>query len=195
MVNLLRPSAFLASLVPLLLIVLAIFTNDLGPDPAKALALDTGRWALRFLLLCLLISPLREITGWPKLIPLRRTFGLYAWFYATLHLLVYVFLLLQLRWFEIWDDILERPYITVGFLAFLMLCVLALTSNKYMMRKLGRRWKRLHRLVYFAGGLGVLHLAWILRTDVTDAVFYGSILVLLLGYRLFAYIRSRSSKA
>ncbi|MDT8427378.1 MAG: protein-methionine-sulfoxide reductase heme-binding subunit MsrQ [Pseudomonadales bacterium] len=187
--NLLRPSVFLISLIPLLLMILAVVNNDLGPDPAKALALDTGRWTLRFLLLCLLVTPLREMTGWSKLAPLRRTLGLYAWFYATLHFLVYVIFLLQLRWFEISDDILERPYITVGFLAFLMLCVLASTSNKFMMRHLGRRWKKLHRLVYVVGALGIIHLTWILRTDITDAVFYATILLLLLGYRLLAYLR------
>ena len=98
----------------------AVF-NTLGADPAKELALDTGRWALRFLLLCLAVTPVRELTGIAQLAPLRRTLGLFSLFYASLHLLVYALFLLELRWFEIGDDILERPYITVGFTAWLIL--------------------------------------------------------------------------
>ena len=169
-----------------------IALNDLGPDPAKTLSLETGRWALRFLLISLAITPLRELSGLPKLILLRRMLGLYAWFYAALHLLVYLMFLLQWRWSEIGSDILERPYITVGFTAFLILTALGVTSNKAMMRRLGRNWKRLHRLIYLAAPLALLHLIWILRTDLFDAVFYGTILVLLLGYRVVRYAQRRT---
>lgn len=173
------------------LLIARIFTNDLGPDPAKTLATETGLWALRFLLFSLAMTPLRELTGWTKVIVLRRMIGLFAWFYACLHFFVYLMFLLQWRWYEVFDDIIERPYITVGFSAFLILTALGVTSNKPMMRKLGKNWKRLHRLVYLAAILALIHLTWILRTDVTDAVFYGSILFLLLGYRIFRMARAR----
>ncbi len=184
-----RVAVFCISLLPLGLLVRGIVANELGPDPADTLSLETGRWALRFLLLSLAITPLRELTGWVQVTVLRRMLGLYAWFYAALHLLVYLMFLLQWRWSEISSDILERPYITVGFTAFIILTALGVTSNRAMMRRLGRNWKKLHRLVYLAALLALLHLIWILRTDITDAVIYGSITALLLGYRLFRYLR------
>lgn len=187
----LRVAIFFISLLPLVLIIVRVVANELGPDPAKTLATETGLWALRFLLLSLAVTPLRELTGWSKVAVLRRMIGLFAWFYASVHFFVYLMFLLQWRWYEIFDDIIERPYITVGFSAFLMLTALGVTSNKPMMRKLGRNWKRLHRLVYLAAMLALIHLTWILRTDLTDAVFYGSILLLLLGYRLFRLARLR----
>lgn len=184
-------TVFLVSLLPFLLLVLGVVNNSLGPDPAKTLSLETGRWALRFLLISLAVTPLRELTGLVRLVQLRRMLGLYCWFYAGLHLLIYLMFLLQWRWSEIGSDILERPYITVGFTAFLIISALGLTSNRPMMRRLGRNWKRLHRLVYLAAPLALLHLIWILRTDLSAAVFYGSILVLLLGYRLMRHAQRR----
>jgi len=186
-----RITVFLISLLPLVLLISRIVANELGPDPAKTLANETGSWALRFLLLSLAVTPLRELTGWTKVGVLRRMIGLFAWFYAFLHFFVYLIFLLQWRWYEIFDDIIERPYITVGFSAFIILTALGLTSNKPMMRRLGRNWKRLHRFVYLAAILALIHLTWILRTDLTDAVFYGSILLLLLGYRVFRLARLR----
>ncbi|MEX1198057.1 MAG: protein-methionine-sulfoxide reductase heme-binding subunit MsrQ [Pseudohongiellaceae bacterium] len=181
----LRHLVFWLALVPFALLVYGAFTNTLGADPADVLSLETGRWTFRFLLMSLAITPLRQITGQARLLPLRRTLGLYALFYACWHFLVYLMFLLEWRWSEIGSDILERPYITVGFVAFLILVALGSTSNKAMMRRLGRNWKRLHRWVYLAAILGFLHLFWILRGDVTDAVIYGTILVLLLAYRVY----------
>lgn len=158
--------------------------NSLGADPARALALETGRWSIRFLLVSLSITPLRELFRLSKLAPLRRTFGLYSLFYASLHLLVYVLFLLELRWSEIGSDILERPYITVGFAAFLILALLGATSPKSVVRKLGKKWRVIHRLAYLAIILAVVHVTWILRTDVFDAALYALITVLLFGYRL-----------
>lgn len=183
--NGLRHLVFWLALVPFARLVYGAFTNTLGADPADVLSLETGRWTLRFLLMSLAITPLRQITGQARLLPLRRTLGLYSLFYASWHFLVYLMFLLEWRWSEIGSDILERPYITVGFVAFLILVALGATSNKAMMRRLGRNWKRLHRWVYLAAILGFLHLFWILRGDVTDAVIYGTILVLLLGYRVY----------
>lgn len=186
---LIRIAVFIIALLPLAYMLTRIFQNDLGPDPAKTLSLETGRWALRFLLVALAVTPFREITGLRRAGILRRMLGLYAWFYAGLHLFVYLMFLLQWRWFEITDDILERPYITVGFTAFLILTAMGLTSNRWAMRRLGPNWKRLHRLIYVAGPLALLHFIWILRSDIADAVFYGSMLVLLLSYRLIRFLK------
>lgn len=193
--KLLRILVFLVSLLPFVILLMGAVQNSLGPDPADTLAQQTGLWTLRFLLLSLAITPFRNITGWTALFPFRRTFGLFALFYASLHFIVYLVFLLQLRWFEISEDILERPYITVGFTAYLILIVLGCTSSKFMIRKLGKSWKRLHKLVYLANVLGLIHLIWILRTDLAEAVFYGSILLPLLLYRVYKFFVTRASKA
>lgn len=196
MLKAVRVLVFVISLLPFAYLVYGALSNNLGPDPADTLAASTGEWTLRFLLLSLSITPLRGLLGQPKLMPYRRTFGLFALFYASVHFLVYLIFLLQLRWAEIFEDVLERPYITVGFIAFLLLIALGATSTKAMMRRLGRRWKRLHQLVYLINILGLVHLTWILRTDLAEAVFYGSILVPLLMYRLVKYFSAKhQSKA
>lgn len=174
--------------------VAGVVQNDLGADPARTLAQDTGRWALRFLLMSLTVTPVREVFRLVALAPLRRTLGLFSLFYASIHFLVYILFLLELRWSEIGGDILERPYITVGFVAFLILVALGVTSPKSMVRLLGRRWKPLHRLVYLSIVLAIMHLVWILRTDLFDAFLYGGIAVLLLGYRLFRGFSKKFSK-
>jgi len=187
----LRRLIFCLALIPFVGLLYGAVLNTLGADPARFLALETGRWALRFLLICLAITPLRELTGLTGLAPLRRTMGLYALFYAALHFIVYLVFLLELRWSEIGSDIIERPYITVGFISFLILLALGITSIKVFMRKMGRRWKTLHQAVYVAAISGVLHLTWILRTDLFDAVFYGTLLALLLGYRIVVRLKRR----
>ena len=188
--NWIRRIVLLVALLPFVLLVMGVFQNSLGADPARTLALDSGRWALRFLLASLAITPLRELFGLSILAPLRRSLGLYALFYAALHFLVYVIFLLELRWSEIGSDILERPYITVGFTAFLILIALGITSPRSMVRRLGRKWKTLHRLVYAAAILSIIHLTWILRTDLFDAVIYGSILSVLLLYRVAGFFNA-----
>jgi len=174
----------LVSWLPFAFLLHGAILNTLGPDPGRVLTLETGHWAIRFLLLSLAVTPLRELTRVHGLAPLRRTLGLFSLLYALLHFTCYVLFLLEMRWFEIGEDILERPYITVGFGALIILIALGITSPRAMMRRLGRNWKKLHRLVYIAAVLGVLHLSWILRTDISDAVFYATMLVLLLGYRI-----------
>ncbi len=183
---------FVLACLPFIYQLQGALLNTLGADPARALAQETGRWTLRFMLLSLAITPLRELFRLTGLAPLRRTLGLFALFYASLHFVVYILFLLELRWSEIGGDILERPYITVGFVAFLILVAMGATSPKRMVRLMGRRWKPLHRLVYLAAVLAILHLTWILRTDVFDAVFYGTLLVLLLSYRVRGYLVRRS---
>lgn len=183
----LKPAVFLLSLVPLSLMIVQILQNNLGPDPAQALAKATGEWSIRFLLLALALTPLRHLTGITQFVRCRRMIGLFVLFYATIHLLVWVSFLLAFRWLAIGEELTERPYITVGFVAYLILLVLGVTSPKAMVRRLSKNWKRLHRLVYVAGILAVVHLLWILRTDVWEAVVYGAVLAVLLGFRLFRF--------
>tara|TARA_B100000959_G_scaffold26418_3_gene25578 strand:+ start:16224 stop:16820 length:597 start_codon:yes stop_codon:yes gene_type:complete len=187
MAKLIKPSVLLIALLPFFILLLRIARNDLGPDPAQELSIETGEWSLRFLLITLAMTPLRQITNQVVFVKHRRMLGLFALFYGSVHFLSWMTFLLGFRWFAIVEELLERPYITVGFSAFLILVALGVTSPKPMVRKLGKNWKRLHRLVYLAAVLGVIHLLWILRTDITEAVLYGSILTGLLGYRLLRF--------
>ena len=189
--KLIKPIVFVIALIPFLVLLIRILQNDLGPDPVQELSLETGEWTLRFLIIALAMTPLRRITRQVVFVRHRRMLGLYALFYATLHFAVWLGFLLEFRWFAILEEIIERPYITVGFSAYVILLALGITSPKRMVKKLGKNWKRLHRLVYVAAILGVLHLLWILRLDIGPAVFYGTVVVVLLGYRFWFYLRSR----
>ena len=181
----LKPAVFSASLIPLAWLILRIAADDLGPDPAQELAIATGEWTLRFLLIALSLTPLRHISGQLAFVRVRRMVGLFALFYASIHFTVWMSLLLGFRWFAIGEELLERPYITIGFIALLILIALGVTSPKAMVRRMGKNWKRLHRLIYLAAILAIIHLTWILRTDLSEAVLYGSILTVLLGYRFW----------
>lgn len=188
----LRILTFLVCLIPFVLLLLKVLQNDLGPDPAKELALETGEWSIRFLLLALAMTPLRHLSGRMEFAQRRRMVGLFALFYASVHFLVWVIFLLGLRWGAILEEVVERPYITIGFASFLILIVLGATSPRVMVRKLGKNWRRLHRLVYVAGVLAVIHLVWIVRTDLSEALLYGAILAGLLVWRLvFARNKAR----
>lgn len=188
----LRILIFLVCLIPFVLLLLKVLQNDLGPDPAKELALETGEWSIRFLLLALAMTPLRHLSGRMEFAQRRRMVGLFALFYASVHFLVWVIFLLGLRWGAILEEVVERPYITIGFSSFLILIVLGATSPRVMVRKLGKNWRRLHRLVYVAGVLAIIHLVWIVRTDLSEALLYGAILAGLLGWRLvFARNKAR----
>jgi len=190
----LRNLTFLICLIPFVLLLLKVLQNDLGPDPAKELALETGEWSIRFLLLALAMTPLRHLSGRMEFAQRRRMIGLFALFYASVHFLVWVIFLLGLRWGAILEEVVERPYITIGFSSFLILIVLGATSPRVMVRKLGKNWRRLHRLVYVAGVLAVIHLVWIVRTDLSEALLYGAILAGLLGWRLvFARNKARGA--
>ena len=188
----LRNLTFLICLIPFVLLLLKVLQNDLGPDPAKELALETGEWSIRFLLLALAMTPLRHLSGRMEFAQRRRMVGLFALFYASVHFLVWVIFLLGLRWGAILEEVVERPYITIGFSSFLILIVLGATSPRVMVRKLGKNWRRLHRLVYVAGVLAIIHLVWIVRTDLSGALLYGAILAGLLVWRLvFARNKAR----
>jgi sulfoxide reductase heme-binding subunit YedZ len=183
---LLKPAVFTAALVPAIVLAFRIAHNDLGVNPVQALNLYTGDWTLRFLLITLAVTPLRRLTGWMPVMRLRRMLGLFAFFYATLHFLSWIWIGQQFDMHEIIKDVMKRPFITVGFTAFVMLLPLAATSTNAMMRRLGgRRWQSLHRLVYAIGIGGVIHYWWLVKSDITKPAIYGFILAILLGLRLF----------
>lgn len=189
MVRLVKPVIFFMALFPFIWLLLKVFQNDLGPDPAQALSIETGEWTLRFLLLTLAITPFRQIFKMVEIARLRRMIGLFAFFYASIHFLSWMAFILAFRWLAIAEELVERPYITVGFLAYIILFLLGVTSTNSMVRRLGKNWKRLHKFVYAASILAIVHLLWILRTDVTEAVIYGVLLAILLGYRIFRKLK------
>ena len=196
--RLLKPAVFVLCLVPLGLMVFDGFTGGLGVNPVEAITHRTGDWTLRLLLVTLAMTPLRRLSGWGWPLRVRRMLGLFSFFYACLHLLTYVWLD---QFFDLWaivEDVIERPFITVGMLAFVGLIPLAVTSTNGMMRRLGRRWKVLHRLVYAVAILGVVHFWWLVKADVREPLLYALILAGLLGYRVVGYVRrlrrARSSR-
>ena len=189
MVRLVKPVIFFMALIPFIWLLLKVFQNDLGPDPAQALSIETGEWTLRFLLLTLAITPFRQIFRMVEIARLRRMIGLFAFFYASIHFLSWMAFILGFRWLAIAEELVERPYITVGFLAYVILFLLGVTSTNSMVRRLGKNWKRLHKFVYAASILAIVHLLWILRTDVTEAVIYGGLLAILLGYRIIRKLK------
>jgi sulfoxide reductase heme-binding subunit YedZ len=189
----LKVAVFLASLWPFGLLVAGAFGVagvSLGANPVEALIHRSGKWGLNFLLITLAVTPLRRLTGWNWLIRFRRMLGLFAFFYAVVHFTVYAVIDQRLALGVIVEDILERPYITVGMTALLMLIPLAATSTKGMVRRLGRRWQRLHRLIYVIAPLGVWHYYWQEKQDVLEPLIYAAVLAFLLGYRI-AYRRRR----
>lgn len=179
-----KPVVFVLCLLPLAILAWQAFADLLGANPIDEIADRTGEWTLRFLLITLLMTPLKRLTGWGWPIRMRRMLGLYAFFYACLHLLTYLWLDQFFDWSEIWLDILERPFITVGMLAFVLLLPLALTSNRFMVRKLGKNWKRLHRLAYVVPALGVVHFLWVVKADVLQPFIYAVLLTALLLVRM-----------
>lgn len=191
-----RPSlgvvATLLALIPLAKIAFDAATGSLGAEPVEDLMRRTGFWAITLLMVTLAVTPVRRITGWNRLIQSRRALGLMAFFYAALHFTIYLTIDQWFAWDYILEDLLERPLITAGFTALLLLIPLALTSTRNSIRKLGgKRWQRLHRLIYPAAGLTVLHYYWLIKADKTLPLVYLAILVLLLAARL----RPASKKA
>lgn len=178
-----RIGAFILCLLPFVWVLYAAVFDRLGPDPAEGLMLFTGEWALRMLALTLLVSPLRSWTGWSPLLKLRRMLGLYAFFYGCVHFLT--FLQFYIGWVPtaLTEELAERPYITLGFSAWLLMLPLAITSTRAMQRRLRGNWQRLHRLIYPAAVLACLHLLWQARSDVGDALFYLVIFAALLLWR------------
>lgn len=184
-------------LAPFLFMVFSafrLFGFELGANPVEELLHGMGKWGLKFLLITLAITPLRQWTGLGWLVQFRRLLGLFAFFYILMHFLVYFLLDQSGEVNVIWEDIVERPYITLGMAALLMLIPLALTSTRGMMRRLGRRWKQLHRLVYVVAVLGVWHFYWQVKLDTLEPLVYAAILGVLFGYRMVAARRKAGSR-
>lgn len=179
-----KVAAHIAALLPLSWWVWRTLCGELGPDPVAQLTHASGDWALRLLLMALAITPLRKLTGWNALARFRRIVGLYAFFYVSLHFAVYLVLDLGGYWTQVLEDITKRPFITVGFAAWLIMLALAATSTQAAMRLLKRAWVRLHKLVYVAGLLAVLHFWWLVKADVREPAIYAAILAVLLALRL-----------
>ena len=180
-----KPLVFSLSLLPLAWLFWRFWSDQLGVNPVETLSHRTGDWSLRFLLLTLAVTPLRRLTGWNGAQRFRRMLGLFAFFYACLHFLVYLIFDQFFDLSAILADITKRPYITVGFAAFVLLIPLAVTSTQRMIKRLGRHWSRLHRLVYLIAMLGVLHYLWLVKADLREPLLYAAILGVLLGYRLW----------
>ena len=188
-----KPVIFLACLTPVAWLAWRGFHNDLGANPIEAITHATGDWTLRFLLITLSISPLRKLARQPWLIGLRRMFGLFAFFYGTLHLMTYVWLDKFFDVHEMLHDIVKRRFITAGMTAFALMIPLALTSTKWAIRKLGgRRWQALHRLIYFSAAAGVIHYIWLVKADLRKPLEYGAVLGVLLLLRVIIAIAKKS---
>mgnify|MGYP001822411303 FL=1 len=185
-----KPVLFVVCLVPFIALVIGAVNNTLGINPVETMTHETGEWTLRLLLVTLAITPLRRLSGKSWLIKLRRMLGLYTFFYACLHFITYIWLDQYFDWMEIIRDIPKRPFITVGFAAFVLLIPLAVTSNNKMMRRLKKNWVKLHKLVYVIAVLGILHFLWLVKADTLEPLIYASILLILLGYR--AYYQRRT---
>ena len=189
-----KPVVFTLCLLPVVILLLQAFEVrefGLGVNPIEELLHQLGRWGLKFLLLSLTITPLRRWTGWNWLIRFRRMLGLFAFFYIVLHFLTYAILDQGLDIAAITEDVIKRPYITLGMAALLLLIPLALTSTKGMMRRLGKRWQKLHRLVYIIAIIAVWHFYWQVKLDTLDATLYALVLAVLLITRVYYKNRVR----
>jgi sulfoxide reductase heme-binding subunit YedZ len=181
----LKAVLFLVCLYPLSNLLWLAYNNQLGANPIELITRSLGTWTLVFLMITLSITPLRKLSGWTWLIKLRRMIGLYAFFYALLHFITYIWLDQFFDLHEIYKDVIKRPFITIGFAAFVLLIPLAITSTNSMMKRLGgKRWLLLHRLVYLIAIFGVLHYWWLVKKDITQPLIYAAVLTTLLGYRL-----------
>ena len=182
-----RIGVFLLCLTPFGYLVYVLGSGGGGPDPAETIMHITGEWGARCLLLSLLISPLRKWTGWPIVFKLRRMLGLYAFFYATVHLTSFAHFYVGWTLPILLEELLERPYITFGFAAWLAMLPLALTSNKAMQRRLRKNWQRLHRLVYPVAAFVCVHIIWQVRSDVGEALLYFVLFSWMLIWRFLRY--------
>ena len=185
---------FLCALIPFAWLVFNTVTQQLGADPAKTIVLFTGEWTIYFLFITLSVTPLRRLLKWNWLMPHRRMLGLFALFYGLLHLLSYLIFILGLDFSRLVSETLKRPYITVGFPALLILVALGITSTQKMMRRLGKNWVKLHRLVYLALILAWIHVLWQVRSSYFEATVYGAVVAVLLGIRLFWAVKKNKRR-
>ena len=194
-IAILKAAAFAAALIPAADLAYRFYTQDLTANPGDYITDQTGTWALTMLVITLTVTPLRRLTKWNELITLRRMLGLFAFFYAALHMLTWVVLI---HFFDVSfmvEDVVKRPFITIGMVTFLILLALAVTSNRFSLRRLGRRWQTLHRLVYVAAITAVIHFWWGVKADITLPLRWAVVLAFLLGFRVWWAWRAKASKA
>jgi sulfoxide reductase heme-binding subunit YedZ len=189
-----KPLVFFLCLLPLGLLILNFFRETLSVNPLDDITDETGTWTLRFLMITLAITPLRKMTGWNFLTRFRRMTGLFAFLYGSLHFFTYLYFDKFFEWGEIVDDVGKRRFILLGFTALILMVPLALTSLDVMIRWMGgKRWRILHRLVYFSAIAGVIHYLWLVKADTSRPLTYGAILAFLLGYRLWDAFRPKAA--
>lgn len=190
-IDLLKRLIFAAALVPVAALVYGFFTDNLTANPIDYITDITGLTALSFLAISLTVTPLRRLTGWNEIIRLRRMLGLFAFFYACLHMLTWFVIDLFFDFSRGAEDIVKRPFITIGMATFLMLLPLAITSNAAMIRRLGKRWTQLHRLAYVAAITAVIHFWWVVKADFRDPRLFALALSVLFGFRAWWMLRTR----
>ena len=180
----LKPSIFILSLVPFLVIIFKIYFNQLGPEPVKEITHFTGEWTLIFICLTLAMTPLKILTNSPIWIKFRKMLGLFVFFYATLHMLIYVVIDYRLDFQSILKDIMTKKFIFIGFSAWVLLLPLSLTSSKKAIYLLKDKWKKIHKLIYVIAILSIIHFAWLVKKDLTEPLIYGIIIIILLLFRV-----------
>ncbi|MGH8550976.1 MAG: sulfite oxidase heme-binding subunit YedZ [Methylococcales bacterium] len=188
-------SVFSICLLPFALLLNDAVSDALGPDPIETLHFRTGDWTLRFLLITLTLTPLKLLFNWKFQLRFRRMMGLYSFFYASLHFCVYFVLDLSFSWAQIVDEVPQSPYVLVGLAAYILLIPLAATSTRKMVQRLGKNWKKLHRLVYVTACLGVIHFFWLVKADLSEPSIHALILAVLLGIRVVGSLRKRRTTA
>jgi sulfoxide reductase heme-binding subunit YedZ len=187
-----KPLVFALALLPLAWLAYGLYAGDLGANPAETIQLTTGDWAIQFLLITLAVTPARRLTRWNALVQYRRMLGLFAFFYACLHVTSYIVLDKYFDWRSMIADVAKRPFITMGFAAFVLLTPLALTSTKGWIRRLGRKWQTLHRLIYVAAICAAIHFIWKVKVVTGAPLVDGLILLGLLGFRVFWSLKHRT---
>ena len=184
MIKYFKPSIFILSTIPFLVIIFKIFFNKLGPEPVKEITHFTGEWTLIFICLTLSMSPLKKLTNLNYWVKIRRMLGLFVFFYASLHLFTYVGIDYRFSWQPIFDDVVKKKYIFVGFAAWVLLIPLTITSSQKMMLLLKQNWKKLHKLIYVIAILGSLHFIWLSKTIYFKPLFYFVLITVLLALRI-----------
>lgn len=195
--KLIKASLFALALLPFLRLVVATLLNQLGANPVEFITRNTGDWTLYFLCITLAVTPLRRLTGWPWVVRLRRMEGLFAFFYATLHFTTFLWFDHAFDLAEMWKDVVKRPFITVGFTAFVLLIPLAATSSNKIIKRMGAaNWQRLHRLVYLIATLGILHFWWMkaAKHNFGQPIIFGTIVGMLLLMRVYWALAARARK-
>ena len=191
--SVLKPVVFVAALGPLAWLIYHIVWGDLGANPIETITNSTGIWTLRFIVITLAITPFRWLTKWNPIITFRRMIGLFAFFYGTIHFSIYFVLDRSLMFDGLWEDIVKRPYITVGFSGFVLMIPLALTSTKGWIRRLGRKWQLLHRLIYISAVCAAIHYLWKVKVIIGSPVYYAAVIAVLLAFRVLWLFRASKS--